>query len=276
MINLADELAQDYLAECREHVAVIEACLPRLNEVAAGNDERAADQIIQGLRSVEKGADFFGLPEIGELARQMGEVLALILTGVMPASPERTNALVRANDLLRVLIHNLGIGDPGGIAEIKRVLSGMLADYRESASECCAPASIPKRLRMLLVEDDFASRLVLQTFLARYGECHIAVNGREAVEAFGSALELGNRYDLICMDIMMPELDGRQAVNQIRALEENRGIRSTNGAKIIMTTAVDDVSEVFRCFGELCDAYLTKPVDMARLIGHMKLHQLIS
>ena len=44
---------------------------------------------------------------------------------------------------------------------------------------------------MLLVEDDFASRLLLQTFLSRYGECHIAVNGREAVEAFRAALEQG-------------------------------------------------------------------------------------
>src|SRR5664279_4040029 len=52
-------------------------------------------------------------------------------------------------------------------------------------------------LRMLLVEDDFASRLLLRTFLSRYGECHIAVNGREAVEAFRSASERGQGYDLI-------------------------------------------------------------------------------
>lgn len=125
-------------------------------------------------------------------------------------------------------------------------------------------------LRVLLVEDDFASRLVLQTFLSRYGECHVAVNGREAVEAFRMALIESRRYDLICMDIMMPEMDGREAVRQIRALEEEFEIRSTTGAKIFMTTAVHEVREVFQSFADLCDAYLFKPIDLGQLVCHLK------
>jgi len=131
-------------------------------------------------------------------------------------------------------------------------------------------------LRTLLVEDDFTSRLLLQTFLSRYGECHIAVNGREAVDAFRSALEQGWRYGLICMDIRMPEMDGREAVRQIRALEEEHGILSTHGTKIIMTTTVDDVKEVIQCFQELCDAYLTKPIDLSKLLSQIKEYQLVA
>ena len=130
-------------------------------------------------------------------------------------------------------------------------------------------------LRVLLVEDNFASRLLLQSFLSRYGECHIAVNGREAVEAFQSALERGQSYDLVCMDIMMPEMDGREAVRRIRAMEEARGILSTYGTKIIMTTAVDEIKDVVLCFKELCDAYLVKPIDLSQLVGHLRAYRLV-
>jgi len=129
---------------------------------------------------------------------------------------------------------------------------------------------------MLLVEDDFASRLVLHTFLSRYGDCEIAVNGRDGVEMFRRAAAHGERYDLICMDIMMPFVDGIEAVRQVRALEEADGILSTAGARIIMTTAVDDVHEVGRSYNELCDAYLVKPIDLSRLLLHMHEWNLVS
>jgi two-component system chemotaxis response regulator CheY len=130
-------------------------------------------------------------------------------------------------------------------------------------------------LRILLVEDDFACRFLLQTFLGRFGQCHVAVNGREAVETFRVATELAQPYDLICMDIMMPEMDGREAVRQIRSFEEARGILSTFGAKIFMTTTVQQVKEVFLCFKELCDAYLMKPIDLAQLQSQMRFYQLL-
>lgn len=125
-------------------------------------------------------------------------------------------------------------------------------------------------MRTLIVEDDFTSRLLLQTFLTRYGECHIAVNGREAVEAFRAAQKGGQKYDLICMDIMIPEMDGQTAVKEIRALEEAMGTLSSNGVKIIMTTALDDVKSVVQSFKSLCDAYLFKPIDTGKLFTHIR------
>jgi two-component system chemotaxis response regulator CheY len=130
-------------------------------------------------------------------------------------------------------------------------------------------------MKTLIVEDDFTSRLVLQTFLSRYGECHIAVNGWEAVEAFRFALEGGSRYDLICMDIMMPGMDGREAVQHIRELEAAQGILPPSGVKIVMTTAMNDISEVMQCFHELCDAYLVKPIDLSELLKHIRSYQLV-
>ena len=124
-------------------------------------------------------------------------------------------------------------------------------------------------MKTLIVEDDFTARLTLQKFLSRYGECHIAVSGKEAVDAFRMATENGPGYDLICMDILLPEMDGQTAVKEIRSLERERGILSSQGAKIIMTTAVEDIKDVIRSFQELCDAYLVKPVNLADLRSHL-------
>jgi two-component system, chemotaxis family, chemotaxis protein CheY len=90
-------------------------------------------------------------------------------------------------------------------------------------------------MRTLIVEDGFTSRLLFQAFLAKYGECHIAVNGKEAVAAFRASQESGKEYDLICMDIMMPEMDGQTAVKEIRALEAAGQSKATNGARIVLS-----------------------------------------
>ncbi|MEI8372542.1 MAG: response regulator [Planctomycetota bacterium] len=124
-------------------------------------------------------------------------------------------------------------------------------------------------MKTLIVEDDFTSRLLLQAILSPYGECHIAVNGREALQAFHLANEKGHPYDLICLDIMMPELDGHAVLNALRAAEEAKGIHFGDGAKVIMTTALADSSNVFSAFRETCDGYQFKPIDKAKLLENL-------
>lgn len=266
MIDLEDESAQDYLAECREHLLTVEADLIAVQEGTPEGRAEVIEGVFRALHWIQGSASVFDLAKLGELARQAEGALSPIRSGTAPATPELIGVLLRATNKLRELVENPGASNQADVAEIARELAGWCATRRQGQR---GP------LRILLVEDDFSSRLLLQAFLSGYGECHIAVNGREAVEAVRSALEHGQRYDLISMDIMMPELDGREAVRQIRALEEEFGILSTYGAKIIMTTAVDEVKEVARCFHELCDSYLTKPIDLAKLLGQMKAHGLI-
>ena len=130
-------------------------------------------------------------------------------------------------------------------------------------------------MKILIVEDDFTNRMFLQEVLKSYGSTHIAVNGKEAVAAVRAAMSSGEPYNLICLDIMMPEMDGQQALRQIRALEKAEGTISSNGAKIVMTTARDDVKTVVAAFRELCDGYLVKPIDQTRLVGLLKELKLI-
>ena len=77
-------------------------------------------------------------------------------------------------------------------------------------------------MKALIVEDDFTSRLLLQGLLQPFGVCHVCINGKEAVEAFKIALDQKEPYDLVCLDIMMPEMDGQTALKEIRAIEGQR------------------------------------------------------
>ena len=126
------------------------------------------------------------------------------------------------------------------------------------------------------MEDDFTSRLLLQELLNRFGPAHIAVNGREATEAVRLSLEINEPYHLICLDIMMPEKDGQQVLKEIRAMEQARGTTSTNGAKIVMTTALDRIRNVSDAYYNLCDAYLNKPIRKAQLLDELRKLKLIA
>ncbi len=130
-------------------------------------------------------------------------------------------------------------------------------------------------MKTLIVEDDFTSRLLLQELLKSFGTFHIAVNGREAVGAVRAALKSGEPYDLICLDIMMPEMDGQQALKEIRAIEESSRILPSCWAKIIMTTAVGDKTNVVEAIRGKCDAFLVKPVRKAKLMDELKRLKLI-
>lgn len=131
-------------------------------------------------------------------------------------------------------------------------------------------------MKTLIVEDDFTSRLLMQELLNRYGPVHIAVNGLEATEAVRLSLEAGEPYNLICLDIMMPKKDGHQALKEIRAMEEEHGIISTRGAKIMMTTAVNSIKSVSTAFHGLCDAYLVKPIKRATLLEELRKAKLVT
>jgi two-component system, chemotaxis family, chemotaxis protein CheY len=130
-------------------------------------------------------------------------------------------------------------------------------------------------MKTLIVEDDFTSRILIQEFLKEFGAAHIAVDGKEAVDAVDGALSSGAPYDLICMDIMMPEMDGQDALKLIRARESEAGILPGKGAKVFMTTALSDPKNVLSAFREQCDAYLVKPIDRTKLVEQLRLQGLV-
>jgi two-component system chemotaxis response regulator CheY len=132
-------------------------------------------------------------------------------------------------------------------------------------------------MRALIVEDDPASRELLLQVLSPYGHCDTAVNGREAVESFRRSLDESTPYDLICMDIMMPEVGGQQALRRIREIEKQAGIPDADEVKVIMTTALNETGEVSQALfnGGAC-AYFVKPLQIDNLIRELVRLRLIA
>ena len=130
-------------------------------------------------------------------------------------------------------------------------------------------------MRILIAEDDYASRKFLSKFLSAYGECDITIDGLEALEAFMLGWDEGKPYDLICLDIMMPELDGVKTLKTIRDIENQKGVEESKRVKIIMTTALNDTESVYNAFDIGCEAYAAKPIDTKKLVEVMRKLDLI-
>ena len=115
-------------------------------------------------------------------------------------------------------------------------------------------------MKILIAEDDLSSRLILEKLLTPYGDVQVEANGTRAVRAFQSAIDENNPYDLLCLDIEMPEMDGHQVLKQCRKIESENGIDLGDGTDIIMTTIYGDKINVLSSFKEGCEGYIVKPV----------------
>ena len=122
-------------------------------------------------------------------------------------------------------------------------------------------------MRILVVEDDFISRRLICRYLQPFGDCDVAINGNEAVAAVEDAIKSGEHYDLICLDIMMPELDGHETLKKIRELESLDDLHLGQGAKIIMTTSLEDHKTILGAFKASADGYVIKPIEKKKLVA---------
>ncbi len=119
-------------------------------------------------------------------------------------------------------------------------------------------------MRILIAEDDMTSRFFMKKFLSIYGDCDIAVDGAETVTLYKQALEDESPFDLICLDIMMPKLDGLKVLKEIRAIETKRDLPDEDRVKVIMTSAINDKKTVMESYEYGCHAYAWKPIDLEK------------
>lgn len=126
-------------------------------------------------------------------------------------------------------------------------------------------------MKCLIAEDHLLSRRILKELLSPQFDCDIAVNGQEAIDSFQLAHESKRPYDVIFMDIMMPVVDGLEALLCIRTLERKMLIPHGLAVKAVMTTALDDPHTIIKSFNECeADAFIVKPLSRLKLANELR------
>jgi signal transduction histidine kinase/ActR/RegA family two-component response regulator len=136
---------------------------------------------------------------------------------------------------------------------------GALPDDDAAADRGTVAPAAGRSLRVLLAEDNKINQRVAGRFLERLGHrVTVANDGREAVERYRQ-----EPFDLVLMDVQMPEMDGFEAVSAIREMERGTGLR----IPIVALTAHAMSGDRERCLAAGMDGYLTKPVRLASLVA---------
>jgi len=147
---------------------------------------------------------------------------------------------VKQSELLDAIMTVLGSSQEVSASDVPEVVKG-------------------RRLRILLAEDNPVNQRVARTILEKAGhEVTVAHNGREAL-----ARAQAMRFDVILMDVQMPEMDGLEATRAIRGLETGREGR----VPIVGVTAHAMKGDRERCLGAGMDGYLPKPIRPAALFA---------
>lgn len=121
-------------------------------------------------------------------------------------------------------------------------------------------------MKVLIAEDDPTTALLMGRVASKFGSVLHAENGQETYDMFCAALEQGEGFDLIFLDIMMPEVDGQEALQAIREFESERGIVHGQGVKVVMTTCLDGAHEVHEALAQGALEFFRKPIERSKIL----------
>ncbi len=249
-----------------------------------GDDSRDTAEILQALENVIANSKKQRASATAVFANKDKQTIssqpdASPVTPVQKPEPEaiRPDVRVIASSGVDFDLSEPDLPDPERAEAPGIVTSAALV--RKSKPVAATP-SPDRKLKILIVEDDFTSRQILNGFLSKYGDCHLAKDGLEAIDAFSQSHESipPQPYDLICMDINMPQMDGLRATKLIREIERGKGIEGTEyESAIIITSAVDDPATIIKaCYECGANYYFIKPLDFNQMMRQMRKLSLIA
>ncbi len=132
-----------------------------------------------------------------------------------------------------------------------------------------------KKIKTLIVEDVTVLQKMISRIIKSYAEVTSIDNGVEAIYLYTKAILNDDPYDLICLDIYIPEMNGLEVLQNIRKFEEKIGLSSENRVKIIVITSLANNESFEREIKKYADSFLNKPFSPADLTNELNKYFLI-
>ena len=114
-------------------------------------------------------------------------------------------------------------------------------------------------MKVLVVDDELVSRSKMKKIMENFADCEEAENGESAVSAVRNALESGNGYTMMTLDISMPDMNGVEVLKAVRSLEEEKGVEEDQKLRIMMVTSHHSEKHVLESIKAGCDNFIVKP-----------------
>ena len=125
-------------------------------------------------------------------------------------------------------------------------------------------------MRILIVDDDTQNRKLLMDIASKMGECEEADGGQAALDAFKAAWEDWRPFNLIFLDVLMPDMDGRQVLLKIKEIEKEKKMSEQHQVRVIVVTGVSEEETVLDCVRNGCDEFIVKPIDVKLVFEKIK------
>ncbi len=130
-------------------------------------------------------------------------------------------------------------------------------------------------MKTLILEDDAVTTKIIAKYLINYGMVITAASAREAFSIYNDSAFSSTPFDLICLDLQLPEYNGVEFLKEIRKAEKESGIPLPLGVKVVILTSDDNPQACIEAQTKGCDAFLTKPLDKEKFLSELQRLELI-